>query len=375
MAKTEFSTSHALRVERWSVVMFQYARFKCFFSKFIGKNDGSSKGVTVSTDSNSMVQLKGDFRKKKGDKVTFAMLAPLIGDGITGDDNLEGNEEALRFYDFAVELFKVRHAVRSEGTLSDRRVIFDAKAKAKPALGTWLAHKIDNYTLAALSGIASSDGNLAAVAPSTNRKWVGGQTAAGVLTHTTNNLDSEFGATATDEIFGTKVIEAVKRKAKLVEPIIRPLVIEGKSFYVMLLHPLQVKALKAETAWKDIQSAAGVRGLKNPIFTGMLGEWDGVILHEWEKIEMRLGEGASTVSEYFDSGDDLDSGVQGARALFCGAQAAVHAYGELPYYKAKEFDYGDEWGIAVGAILAVSKPVLNSEDYGVMVVDTQVVPD
>ena len=373
--KTEFTASHALRVEKWSALMFKYPRYKSFFSKYIGENT-KAKGADIATSENAMIQLKSDFSKGKGDKVHFGMIAPLRNAGVTGDQQLEGNEEALTAYEWNVELKKVRNAVTNEGELSDKRVEFDAKMQAKEQLGQWLGHKIDNYSGCALAGVASNDGNVAANAPSNgNRKWVGGQTAAGVIYNATGNLDANFDATATNNLMGPEVIEAVKRKATMIEPVMRPIVINGKDYFIMFMHPLQAKALKASASWKSGHYYADIRGEKNPLFSGALGVWDGVILHEYQKCETRLGAGGSTVTEYFDSGDVLDSGVYAARALFCGAQAVVQAYGKLPYYKADSFDYGDEWGVAVGVMTGVSKPEFNSEDYGVMVIDTEIVAD
>ena len=323
-----------------------------------------------------MIQLRGDFSKDKGDRITFPMRAPLTSQGVQGDNDLEGNEEALTFYDYSMTLFKTRHAVRSEGELSDRRVVFEAKMQAQPALEEWLAAKIDGYTIAALSGVASADANIAASVPTTNRKWTGGQTAAGVITHYAGNTDAEMlQANIAATLFGPAVISAVKRKAKRTEPIVRPIMINGEAFYVMFIHPLQAKAFKATDEFKDAAQLAATRGPTNPIFTGALGIYDNVILHEVERIHVRTGAGGATAAELFDAADALPNGTTAARALFCGAQACVHGYGKLPYSKTKEFDYGDEWGIALGVIMAVGKPVFNSEDYGVIVVDTCVQAD
>ena len=371
MAKTEFTKSHALRVEKWSAIMFKYNRYKTFFGKFIGKTVKSERGVAITTDPNAMVQLKADFRKGKGDKVHFGMIAPLTGEGVTGDSQLEGNEERLQAYEFNVELFKVRNAVRSEGTLSDKRVVFDAKMQSKDALGIWMGHKVDKYSLMGLSGIASADGNVAKNAPSPNRRWQGGQIAAGTV-----EFRSDDSSILSTDLFGPEVIEWVRRKAILTEPTIRPIMIDGKPWYVMFLHPYQVKDMKASTAWKNGHYYADVRGMKNALFTGALGAWDGVVLHEWSKIETRLGDGAGTdPATYFESGDPMGSGIYGARALFCGAQSLVHAYGKLPYLKADNFDYGDEWGVAIGVMMAMAKPDFNSEDYGTITVDTSYNPD
>jgi len=302
-----------------------------------------------------------------------------MSEGKTGDDKLEDSEEKLDFYDFDVTLGQIRHAVRSAGKLSDKRPAFDMKQQAKPALGEWAMHKVDNYTLAALSGLASADANVSANAPSTGRKWVGGQTIGttgiGTLHHVETNLDAEFTATSTDHLFGPQVIAAVKRKAIMTEPIIRPIIVDGQERYVMFIHPYQAKALRSDWEWINSHCEADVRGQKNAIFTGALGMYDGVILHMWPKVEARLGAGGSTPSEYFDSGDDLDSTVYAARALFCGAQAVVQAYGKLPSYEADTFDYGNQWGVAIGMQITVDKVEFDSKDLGVMAVDTEIEPD
>ncbi len=383
MAKTAFTTAHALRISKWSAVMFKYGLQNTFFGKFLGKfqreaetENTAGQGVSISTDPNAIVQLRMELAKGKGDKITFPMRAPLVSEGVVGDEDLEGTEEAMSFYDFSVELKEIAHAVRTKGRLSDKRVAFDVKKQAVVGLSEWMGRKVDGYTREALSGIASADGNVAANAPiSLRSKWVGGETEAGELSHCTNDLDAELITSASTWLFGPKTIQAVKRRAQMAVPKIRPLHIGGKDFYVMFLHPYQVKALKATDQWAEIQKMAGVRGDKNPIFTGALGMWDGVVLHEWERLHTRLGAGGSTATEYFDSGDNVPSAINAARALLCGAQACVHAFGALPRPLSKKFDYGRKWGVGVDCQLTVAKTEFDSKDYGVIAVDTAIEPD
>ncbi len=49
----------------------------------------------MGTDENSIIQLKEDLTKKRGDRVTFAAVNKLTGAGVTGNTTLEGNEEEL----------------------------------------------------------------------------------------------------------------------------------------------------------------------------------------------------------------------------------------------------------------------------------------
>jgi len=381
MAQTLIGTGHALRKTQWSTYFFMYCRFKTYFSKFIGKDKATDRrGVGIETDENAIIQLKGDFAKEKGDKVVYNMQAPLSSAGRTGDSTMEGNEEAMIFYDFDITLKQVRNAVRNTGKLDDKRPAFVLKSRAKPSLAQWMAHKLDGYTTAALSGIASSDGNVAANAPSTaTRKWAGGQalgtTGIGTVYRNTSNTDANMHGTAANNYFGPLVIEHVKRKALTTEPCIAPIVIGGEERFVMFVSPYQAKALKADWQWNNEQAHANIKGETNPIFTGALGMHDGVIVHEWAKIETRLGAGGSTASELWDAADPLPSDDYGARALFCGRQATLQAFGMKPTYNTDTFDYGNQWGVAIGVQVAVSKPEFNGVDQGVIVVDTQYLAD
>lgn len=377
MAKTEFTSSHVLTVQHWAADTFRYGTHDNFFNKFVGKVTKRLKGVVIETDDNAMITKKTEFRKnKKGDKVTFALIEPLTGEGKVDDARLEDSEEAIVARDFSVTLRRRRHATRTEGEMSDRRPAFDIQAKSRGVLGLWLARVHDVDQISVLSGLANAAGTIAATAPTTNRGWAGGQTTADAL-----QGDSGLSATiatlttASNYLFGPRVVEAVKRAATLSEPIIRPIMVGGEEFYLMFIHLYQAKALKASTDWKAAMQNAARRGPGNPLFTGALAEWDGVIIHEIPKIETRLGAGGTGATEVFETGVAAADGVTVARALFCGAQASVIAYGGVPMWVEEKFDYDNEWGIALSLMYVTAKTKFNNEDYGVMTVDTAVQPD
>lgn len=374
MAKTAFVTGDALTVKHWAAATFQYGYYKNYFNRFVGKTVTRKKGVMIETSDNAMITKKTEFQKnKKGDKVTFALIDPLAGEGVIDDERLEDNEEAVTSHDFSITLRRRRHATRSEGEMSDRRPAFDVKVKSRGVLGMWLARIHDRDVVAVLSGVANAVGTISAVAPSATRKWKGGQNAAGTAVESVATdllVDS-----ATNNLFGEKVIEHVKRLATLNEPIIRPIVINGEEYYVMFIHGYQAKALRASADYKAALQNAEVRGKGNPLFTGSQGLWDGVIIHVLPWIETRLGAGGTTASEVFEAGDRCATGITVARALFCGAQAAVVGYGGYPSWVEDKFDYDNEWGIALSLFYVTGKTKFNSIDYSVIPVDTVIVAD
>lgn len=357
MGGTEFLTGDALTVKHWSALLMKEAQNNSYFHKFVGK------------EKTNVIQVDTDLIKDVGDAITFGLKMKLVGSGRTGDEKLEGFEEALVFYDFKTTLYLRANSVVSAGKMSLRRPAIKIKKEGKDSLGMWLAEKLDSDTTKVLSGLAIADVSKAAVAPSTNRTFYGGQTIAGVVSSVAN--DAAVTST-TNHLFGTAVIELLKRKAQLATPKLMPIIpksgkYKGKKMYVAMIHPLQTKSLRLDTRWIASQQQANVRGEENPIFSGAEGIWDNVIIHEVEGIEYRASGGA------FEAADVC--GADEARGLFCGAQAAVHAYGQYAAWYEKMFEYGRVPGMATDLIIGVDKTRYNSEDFGVIIFDNAVIPD
>lgn len=381
------STSHpALVRSAYARKAWLWAQPNMFFAKFIstqvsdysvdGRTGGQGKrGVDISNGTGSIITLKTEPKLKKRDTVDIRVLAPLTGAGKADSQRLKDNEEALSYYTFSPTVHLRRHAVAVDD-INEFRTEMSIREDAKVALGNWLAQTMDSDTLLALSGLPNSVATLTRNAPSTNRIWRGGQTTAGVVEAVATELLID---SATTNLFGTQVITWVKRKAQLGGsgyPKIRPIMVKGKPYYVMFVHPLQMKSLKGEAAWIAAQQYANVRGEDNPIFNGAEGVWDGVIIHEWEKIETRLGAGGTTASEWFDVSTDANaSGITTARALFCGAQAGVHAIGRNIRWIEDKDDYENIMGTSLNIIMCAEKTEFNSEDFGTIAVDTAVVLD
>lgn len=370
MADTAFRSDGNLAVEHWSAMVYREAERQQFLKKFTGPS------------SNAIIQVKEDLTRKRGDKITFPLVMDLDGTGRTGDQELEGYEESMTFYDFQVQVYLRANAVRSAGKMSDRLTMINFKKEAKTALGRWMGSMQDDDTILALSGLANpaivdDDGTVVtANAPSTNRRFIGGQTTGGTLSDNlaTDSLlgSGSGGKTYVDHLFGTQVISRVKRMAKLANPMVKPIMVDGEERYVVVIHPYQAKDLRAESAWQEAQRGANIRGESNPIFSGALGIWDGVIVHEYDRITTRLGDGTGTdPTTYWESGDPLDSSSEyAARALFLGAQACCKAWAQRPGWYEKQFQYGRVPGVATDTIYNVEKTEFNSEDFGVIAIDT-----
>lgn len=347
MATTSYGVNNALAVKAWSKKLFVDALKKTYFEKFMGKT------------ATSLIQIKDEVSKGPGDRITIGLRMQLSGDGVQGDGTLEGNEESLTTYSDNVYIDQLRHAVRSSGKMSEQRVPFSVRDEAKSGLEDWWAGRLDAWFFNQLAGnTAVSDtrytGNQAAVAPSTNRKvFVNGS--------------ADESQTST-YVFNLNLIDKCVERAGIYSPTIRPIKVNGEDKYVMFLHPYQVYDLRTSTSsgqWLDIQKAAMMGGQidKNPIYTGALGEYNNVILHQAYRVPTGVnsstGAAISTVR----------------RAIFCGAQAACMAYGQKDQggemsWVEELFDYQNQLGVSAGMIAGLKKTQFNSEDFGTITVST-----
>lgn len=337
MAKTTFTTSDALTKKVWEEKLFRDARKESYFSRFMG------------SDSESLIQEQDALDKSQGDRVTFGIRMRLSGAGVTSGQILEGNEEALTKYSYNLTLEQYRHAVRDNGAMDRKRAIIDIPSESEVALRTWGSEKIDQLCFDAV-GIGSG-----ASANPTKIAYIDG-TASGAfkMTATASTAKSALRTSGSPSTLSLSFISFIKTWAKTggarsYVPL-RPIRVDGRAYYVMLVHPDCLYDLKASSSFQQAQRDAEIRGPENPIFTGATAIWDGVVIHEHENCAIATDGGAG--SEPW------------AKAVFMGAQALVWGWGQRPEVVQDQFDYGNEQGYAWNMICAAGKPQFNSLDYG-----------
>jgi N4-gp56 family major capsid protein len=351
MAATEFGVGHALAQKLWARKLFHESIGKdTFFGRFVGKSD------------TSLVQWKTETQKDAGDRITVGLRMLLTGNGIQGDSTLEGNEEALATRSDNLLINQLRHAVRSQGKMSEQRVPFSVREEMRMGLQDWWTERLETSLANQLTGYADQSdsrftGNNTAVEPSTGRIVVGGG----------HDTEASLSLTTTHAIALSDLDRAVA-KAKVVSPRIRPLRIDGKSMYVAFLHPYQIYRMRrdASTAGNffDVQKAAmqGSQISDNPIVTGGNFIYNNVIVHEWSYLPI-VKSTVTSASSY-------------RRGVFCGAQAAIFGVGQggsatEMSWEEDLFDYGNQLGVSAGMIYGVKKTIFTdngaSADFGTIV--------
>lgn len=350
MALTSYPLNHALAVQHWSKELAREALSKTDMVRFMGRG------------SDSMIQYKEEA-KAVGEKVTYGLRMQLSGDGIDGDNTLEGNEEALTTYSDSLFIDQLRHAVRAGGMMSEHRVHHSTRDEAKSGLADWWADRIDTSLFNQLGGVSTAGTKY------TGMQAVTDPIAASDTDHyflpEAQTTELGVASKSASAIFKLGLIDEFVAKAKTISPLIRPISTNGGKYYVCFLHPHQVYDLRTNTdtgQWLDIQKAAmnGGKVTKNPIFSGALGMYNGVILHENTRVP--LGVGTTSAGSL-------------RRAIFAGAQAAgvCFAKGNGPTkfsWKEKGFDYDNQLGVAAGSIWGAKKIRFNSKDFGSVICTT-----
>lgn len=318
---TTVATGDAETQKLWAKRLWIEMPRVIYFGRFMKEND-----------MNAIIEVQRALEGVPGDRLTFTLMRKLTGSGRTDDATMEGFEEAMTPYSDDITLSQTRNAIRLAGRLSERRTAWSQRDTAKQLLRTWMAETIDDDIFTQFD-----------TSPST--VLFGGDATS------TATIDS--GDKVTPSLFDKAV-----GKAKKASPKIWPVKVNGRDYFIILIHTDVTYDLRQNGTWQQSQREASPRDTQdNPIFSGMLGYHNGCILHEHEK---------TPISTTYGAGADQT----GASNFFLGRQAGLFGWGSRAQWWEKEFDYGARPGFCVGAIWDFTKAVFNSVDHGFIALRT-----
>ena len=366
MSMTSYGVNDALAVKLWSKVLDHEAL------KY------TDIGPLIGDDPNSIIHRKTETSKGPGDRVTYGIRMMLSGAGFTENQLAEGNGESLQTYSDNILINELGHVVgvKSEYSIDQQRVPFDLRDEAKSGLADWYAKRFSvSFFNQVCGNTVQTDvrftGLNAAIATSATR----------VIRQSSRASDDLLVA---GDTFTLDLIDKAKELAITATPKIRPIRIKGgkggegrrdynatlTDKYVMYIHPYQVTDLRRNTStgqWLDITKAAwmGREDPNNPIYTGAIGEYNGVVLRS--SFDLPAGIGASGAVA-----------ANTIRAVLLGGQAAMMAFGQrgsFEKYRWNEelFDHKRRLEVSAWTIHGLKKTTYNSVDYGTVVVSTYAV--
>lgn len=343
MAFVEVLTGNGLTVEQWEKSIFETYIGKLMWKPFMGTSDSS------------VIQVKQDLSKKRGDALTLGIRGRMQGGQVTGKNKAIGNEGTLAFYNQRIVVDNVRRAIKIEDIpMAEQRTSFGVLKEARAALEDEFAKDLDIAISQALMGDLSTG-------------KVQGRYLYGVAesnynaTHATamDNVDN------TNDKFSAGIVSTAKRKAKL--PInavnkIRPMKVKtGKAFeewFMMVVHPYSSRDFKLDATAQEwgnaiLQMTPRMRDTANTssLFSGshLVAAWDGVLIYEHDDLDLSL---------------DGASDIQVAHNLFLGAQAAAVVWAQRAKFKEEPSDFGHDVSYELHEIRNQASLVYDAVDGG-----------
>lgn len=361
---TNFARLTSEQKTAWSLDFWKRARNASFIEKFTG------------TGPNAMIQRITELRKdEKGARAVLTLLSDMQGDGIAGDRQLEGNEEALLSHDRVIRMDQLRDANVQEGRMADQKSIVNFRTTSRDMLGYWISDRIDQLgflTLAGVSYTRSTNGVLRPTSDLANLEFAADVSAPSDKRRlrwdfATKSLITAAATTDVKAADTPSYAMLVELKAYARSRYIRGLRgDDGEDLYHVFLSPQAMAKLKLDPDYIANLRNAGPRSGKNQLFAGGVTTVDGLVIHDFRHVYNTSG---------LASGSKWGSGgaIDGCSVLFCGAQALGIADIGAPVWDEKMFDYGNRQGIAIGKIFGMLKPQFpniyeggSTEDFGVI---------
>lgn len=369
MSVTNFAALTTEQKTAWSMKFWRHMRNRSFVDKFAGDSE------------DSVIQRISELRRdEKGTRAVMTLIADSKGDGVAGDNQLEGNEEEIQSSDIVITMDQLRHAHRGKGKLAEQKSVVKFRKEAYNNLTYWMQDRQNQLAFLTMSGIAYTYANNGAsrvgsqlpvlefagdvTAPTAHRnfRWDYNSGSPSLLRNNSNaNLAAE------DTLRWNAIVD-LKTQAEYYK--LKPVrTVDGIEYFHLFVSPLAMNSLKKDDDYKNALRYAGVRGNENPLFKGTDSVLvDGVMISPYHHVFTTKG-----ATTKWGGGS-----VDGSRCILAGAQALGMADIGRPSWEEKEFDYNNQPGISVGKIFGFRKPVFKDpttdtdEDFGIMVMDVAI---
>jgi N4-gp56 family major capsid protein len=303
----------------------------------------------MGTDEASIIQIREELTKRRGDTLTFALVNELTGAGVTGNSTLKGNEERLGSRSQTLTVDVLRHAIAVDDW-DEQKSVIDLREAARAQLREWAQKTLRDDIVRALGQI---DGVNFTVSTATQRNtWTSNNQDRVLFGLTTTNYTSIF-ATAIQSLTAGEqltpgVLTLMKRMAQVSTPKIKPVYVKemDQEWYVCFVGPMAWRDLTEDNPTTNVMTLANrdarVRGVDNPLFTGDSLVWNGMVIRQIPEI----------------TAETVQSGSAGARiepVYLCGAQAVGVAWAQRTKSTTDTDDYGFLHGVGVQEIRRIEK--------------------
>jgi len=282
------------------------------------------------------IVLYEQFGQKAGSMISIPLRKQLartprtatVGTYTYGATSMLGNEESLSYYDLDVRLGLLKHATgRDAPDFYDHNSSLDLEADSEDALKTWLTEIHEEQLVDCMYEkypyFIQQQLSVSAV-DHPRTYYAGGVSAQGDMTSAATFSGQE-----------AMRLRSYARNRKLT-----PVKVDGQSLYVVLADTFVCASLRLDPVFRELKDAAP-RGPDNPIVSGAIGVYQGLLIYEYERMRVM-----TTGASYANIG----------RVILMGADALAVGYGSRPRLRPrKEDSYGDLWGLAIRQVWGASR--------------------
>lgn len=329
----------------------------------------------------SIIFVKYELQTESGKTINLPLITRLKGDGVTGSQVLDGQEEELGNYNCPITVDWRRNGVRVPKSTSFKSEIplLDA---ARPMLRQWESEKLRDDVIRAMLSVVIAD--TAAGGATVN---IGDSSAANRNAFAAGNQDrllfgavlSNWSATfatalgnvdTTNDRCTAAAMGLMKRMAKLSDPHIRPYQAddaEGEEWFVAFHGSRTFRDLSADATISQVNRDARPREngsfMKNPLFKDGDIVYNGIIHREVPEIDAISTNVGGTFS--LDAAGAASCDVR--PVMLCGQQAVGIAWGQEPTPQTDlTKDYKFRPGVGIEELLGVKKMAFNSKQHGMV---------
>lgn len=302
----------------------------------------------ASTRNSSLVIMKDNLTDGPGGRVRTKLKYQLEGEGRAGDQQLKGYGEFYKTALFDLFVDTLRHYVETPTPITQQYVTEDTLDEGREGLADWFATRFEFGAHLHACGI-----NIITKPQYTINNEVQALNPDYIL----RPNGTAAGSLSDNDRMTVDVIDEAVSIMKLMDPQIRRAKTPFGDLFVCFLSPEQSRDLrKDDSEWYSAMKAAiaGGRINDNPIFTGSLGVWNGVLFIESPFVPPGLNAGGTKFKD-----NTRRAWIGGASALMMG-----HGRGFAPPgYKKNRFrwdreteDFGHQQQIAATTIVGLARP-------------------
>ncbi|MBF0339448.1 MAG: DUF4043 family protein [Magnetococcales bacterium] len=347
-----------------------------------------------------------DLEKGSAGEVRVDSFNILEGLPVMGDARIGGRLMSLSSSSMTIRIDQIRGGADLGGNMARQRTSHNLRTIGRAGLEGWWKRYLDQCKIVHMAGARGDFNTSHCVIPLAGHPEFAGIMVNQVMAPTYNRhfYGGDASSIADIDPADLMTLDTVSKLRTQLDESDIPLQpvkfyddpqAEMNPLFILMVTPRQWRTLQSNSSdkdWHTFLSAAGVRGSKNPLFTGdTSGMWDGILIRKMENYPTRFKQGSSikvatNADAYAETTTvvptyNADPNATVDRAILLGGQAIGEVWGiqsatgtHFRWYEGKT-DHGSVLEASISSIGGFGKFRFKNArgqdyDHGVAVIDT-----